>query len=67
MAWVLSHFTTTSRLTRHDGPASVERAFTPAELKSMARRAGLAVKVYHHPLWRVAVVGHGAATRETGA
>ena len=59
MAWVLAHFTTTNRLTRHDGPASVERAFTPAELRRMARRAGLCVRVYRHPFWRVAVVGSG--------
>ena len=59
MAWVLAHFTTTNRLTRHDGPASVDRAFTPAELRRMARRAGLCVRVYRHPFWRVAVVGSG--------
>ncbi|HET9493298.1 MAG TPA: methyltransferase domain-containing protein [Chloroflexia bacterium] len=59
MAWVLAHFTTTNRLTRHDGPASVSRAFTPAELRRMAQRAGLCVHVYRHPFWRVAVVGNG--------
>jgi ubiquinone/menaquinone biosynthesis C-methylase UbiE len=59
MAWFLSHFTTTNRLTRHDGPASVNRAFTPAELRRMARQAGLCVRVYRHPWWRVAVVGSG--------
>jgi SAM-dependent methyltransferase len=59
MAWVLAHFTTTNRLTRHDGPASVSRAFTPAELRRMAGRAGLCVRVYRHPFWRVAVVGSG--------
>jgi 2-polyprenyl-3-methyl-5-hydroxy-6-metoxy-1,4-benzoquinol methylase len=57
MAWVLAHFTTTNRLTRHDGPASVVRAFTPAELRRMASRAGVCVRVYIHPFWRVAVVG----------
>ena len=59
MAWMLAHFTTTNRLTRHDGPASVNRAFTPSELRRMARRAGLCVRVYRHPFWRVAVVGSG--------
>jgi hypothetical protein len=56
---MLAHFTTTNRLTRHDGPASVNRAFTPSELRRMARRAGLCVRVYRHPFWRVAVVGSG--------
>jgi ubiquinone/menaquinone biosynthesis C-methylase UbiE len=59
MAWVLAHFTTTNRLTRHDGPASISRAFTPRELRRMARDAGLCVRVYLHPFWRVAVVGNG--------
>jgi ubiquinone/menaquinone biosynthesis C-methylase UbiE len=30
-----------SRLTRHDGPLSVRKAFTPAELRRLAREAGL--------------------------
>jgi hypothetical protein len=30
-----------NRLTRHDGPISVLRAFTPAELASLAAEAGL--------------------------
>jgi hypothetical protein len=29
-------------LTRHDGPASVRRAYTRAELRDLARAAGLA-------------------------
>jgi ubiquinone/menaquinone biosynthesis C-methylase UbiE len=29
-----------SRITRHDGPASVRQAFSPAELSSIVRRAG---------------------------
>lgn len=32
-----------NRLTRHDGPLSVRRAFTPGELHTLARRAGLRV------------------------
>ncbi|HZC79353.1 MAG TPA: methyltransferase domain-containing protein [Ktedonobacterales bacterium] len=39
--WLLTHLTTTNRLTRNDGPLSVQRAFTPAEMMSMARKAGL--------------------------
>jgi hypothetical protein len=30
-----------NRLTRHDGPLSVLRAFTPAELRAAAEAAGL--------------------------
>jgi ubiquinone/menaquinone biosynthesis C-methylase UbiE len=30
-----------NRITRHDGPLSVRRAFTPAELLALAQRAGL--------------------------
>ncbi|MBF6612014.1 MAG: methyltransferase domain-containing protein [Chloroflexi bacterium] len=57
MAWLLAHLTTTSRLTRHDGPASVLRAYTPAEVRRMSRRVGLDTSVYKHPFWRMAVVG----------
>ncbi|HVG00873.1 MAG TPA: methyltransferase domain-containing protein [Chloroflexia bacterium] len=57
MAWVLVHLTTTNRLTRHDGPASVLRAFTPRELRRMAAEVGVPVSVHTHPFWRVALVG----------
>jgi ubiquinone/menaquinone biosynthesis C-methylase UbiE len=59
MAWVLSRLTSTNRLTRHDGPASVYRAFTPRELARMGRAAGACVTIFRHPFWRVAVVGDG--------
>jgi ubiquinone/menaquinone biosynthesis C-methylase UbiE len=39
--WLLTRLTTTNRLTRNDGPLSVDRAFTPAELSSLAREAGM--------------------------
>jgi SAM-dependent methyltransferase len=65
MAWALVHLTTTNRLTRHDGPASVLRAFTPRELRRMAAEVGVPVSVHTHPFWRVAVVGsHGLAIDE---
>jgi ubiquinone/menaquinone biosynthesis C-methylase UbiE len=57
LAWLLVHLTTTNRLTRHDGPASVLRAFTPRELKRMASEVGVPVSVHTHPFWRMAVVG----------
>ncbi len=43
---------------RHDGPASVQRAYTPYELAVMAHEAGVTnARVYRHPLWRQALVG----------
>jgi 2-polyprenyl-3-methyl-5-hydroxy-6-metoxy-1,4-benzoquinol methylase len=44
-------------LTRHDGPLSVRRAFTPAELRRFASMAGLAnARVHAHVPFRVALV-----------
>ncbi|HEX6939163.1 MAG TPA: methyltransferase domain-containing protein [Longimicrobiales bacterium] len=46
-----------NRLTRHDGPISVLRAFTPDELLDLARRAGLPnPRVHRHPLFRLVLV-----------
>ncbi len=46
-----------SRFTRHDGPLSVRRAFTPAELKELARAAGLEnAQVRSHPVFRLSLV-----------
>lgn len=39
-AWIFSRLTTTNRLTRHDAPLSVLRAYTPPEASNMARHAG---------------------------
>jgi ubiquinone/menaquinone biosynthesis C-methylase UbiE len=57
MAWVLTRLTTTNRLTRHDGPASVYRAFTPREVTRLAREAGVRLEVHTHPFWRMAAIG----------
>jgi ubiquinone/menaquinone biosynthesis C-methylase UbiE len=44
-------------LTRHDGPLSVRRAFTPAELRRFASTAGLTnARVHAHVPFRVALV-----------
>jgi 2-polyprenyl-3-methyl-5-hydroxy-6-metoxy-1,4-benzoquinol methylase len=46
-----------SRLTRHDGPLSVRKAFTPAELHAAARGAGLdRARVRTHPPFRLSLV-----------
>jgi len=56
MAVLLSTLTTSNRLTRHDGPASVLRAYTPAEMRRLSESAGVKVTVYRHPFWRMAAV-----------
>lgn len=44
-------------LTRHDGALSVRRAYTPAELASLARAAGLeGFRIYTHFPWRMTLV-----------
>jgi ubiquinone/menaquinone biosynthesis C-methylase UbiE len=57
MAWMLTRLTTTNRLTRHDGPASVLRAFTPGEVQRISERVSVPTEVHTHPLWRMAAVG----------
>jgi ubiquinone/menaquinone biosynthesis C-methylase UbiE len=50
-------FWRTHPVTRHDGPLSVRRAFTPAELRSLAARAGFANgRVEAHFPFRLALV-----------
>jgi ubiquinone/menaquinone biosynthesis C-methylase UbiE len=45
-------------LTRHDGPLSVLRAFSPDELRELARRAGLRnIAVHRHWLYRLVLRG----------
>lgn len=46
-----------NRLTRHDGPISVRRAFTASELLALAHDADLPhPRVYRHPLFRLVLV-----------
>ena len=57
-AHLIGILTTTNRLTRHDAPLSVLRAWTPAELRTMATEAGLMNSTITCHLWsRVALVG----------
>lgn len=65
MAWVLVHLTTGNYLTRHDGPASVLRAYTPRELRHISRNTGVPVEITTHPFWRVAVVGTTGTPAQT--
>lgn len=49
-------------VTRHDGPLSVRRAFTPDELRALGRAAGLPrCRVHAHVPFRVALVWEEAA------
>jgi len=41
VAWLATRLVSQNRLTRHDGPLSVRRAYTPAELTALSTRAGL--------------------------
>jgi ubiquinone/menaquinone biosynthesis C-methylase UbiE len=45
-----------SRMVRHDGPLSVRRAFRPAELLSIAERAGLPARVHRSFPYRLVLV-----------
>jgi ubiquinone/menaquinone biosynthesis C-methylase UbiE len=56
-AWIASRVATRNRLTRHDMPLSVRRAYTPAELRALLHEAGIpGATVTTHPLFRMAAV-----------
>jgi SAM-dependent methyltransferase len=56
-AWAASHLTTRNRLTRNDAPLSVLRAYTPAELATLLRRADIRdATITTHPWFRMAAV-----------
>jgi ubiquinone/menaquinone biosynthesis C-methylase UbiE len=59
LIWLITRLSR-NRLTRYDSPASVERAFTPAELAALAREAGLdrlgRVRIHQHLYYRMALV-----------
>jgi ubiquinone/menaquinone biosynthesis C-methylase UbiE len=58
-AWAASRLATHNRLTRHDMPLSVRRAYTPGELRALLQGAGVAgARVTTHPLFRMAAVYH---------
>ena len=40
-AWLIGHVLTRNRLTRHDAPMSVRRAYRPSETAGLLREAGL--------------------------
>jgi SAM-dependent methyltransferase len=55
--WIYAHVTTRNRLTRHDAPLSVRRAYTPAEALGLARDAGWhAPRAVREPFFRMTLV-----------
>jgi 2-polyprenyl-3-methyl-5-hydroxy-6-metoxy-1,4-benzoquinol methylase len=62
VAWLLitllTRLFTRNRLTRYDGPLSVLRSYTVAELTALAGKAGLSgCRVVRAPFWRIVVTG----------
>ncbi|HET7095503.1 MAG TPA: methyltransferase domain-containing protein, partial [Thermomicrobiales bacterium] len=56
-AWLASRVATRNRLTRHDMPLSVQRAYTPDELAALLARAGIdGATIDRHPFFRMAAV-----------
>lgn len=56
-AWLSSRLATRNRMTRHDAPLSVLRAYTPTELEDLLARAGiLGAPVRRRPLFRMTAV-----------
>ena len=45
--WLATHAVSRNHMTRHDGPLSVRRAYTPAELARLATRASLPDMRWH--------------------
>jgi SAM-dependent methyltransferase len=58
VVWVITRFITRSAISRHDGPLSVKRSYTPVEVSGLCARAGLeGVDVVHHwPYFRFCAV-----------
>lgn len=49
VVWLITRFITRSAISRHDGPLSVKRSYTPREVSALCAQAGLeGVEVVHH-------------------
>jgi ubiquinone/menaquinone biosynthesis C-methylase UbiE len=55
--WVLARLFSHSVMVKHDGPASVRRAFRPADLQAIANRAGVRARVHRSFPFRLVLVG----------
>jgi ubiquinone/menaquinone biosynthesis C-methylase UbiE len=54
--WLVTRLTA-NPMTRHDGPVSVQRAFTPEELRGLAARAGwTGLRLHREPWFRMSAV-----------
>lgn len=57
--WLATRTLARNRVTRHDGPLSVLRSYTPPELQELARKADIhACQIRVHPLFRQILVAH---------
>jgi ubiquinone/menaquinone biosynthesis C-methylase UbiE len=58
VVWLITRFVTRSAISRHDGPLSVLRSYTPPEVTALCEKAGLldATVVYHWPYLRLCAV-----------
>jgi hypothetical protein len=55
--WLLTRLLPANRLTRHDGPLSTLRAYTPSEIRQLAMLAGQPeAKLFVRPFSRMALV-----------
>jgi ubiquinone/menaquinone biosynthesis C-methylase UbiE len=54
--WILSRLFSHSVMVKHDGPASVRRAFRPADLQDIANRAGVRARVHRSFPFRLVLV-----------
>jgi ubiquinone/menaquinone biosynthesis C-methylase UbiE len=60
--WLFTRLVTRNRLTRHDGPLSIRRAYTPREALELAREAGWRAPAVRRERWfRMTLVDGGAA------
>ena len=66
-AWVASRLTTRNRLTRHDAPLSVLRAYTPLEFEGLLDQAGVEGAVVQPERWfRLAAVKRAPQAESRG-
>ena len=58
VVWLITRFITRSAISRHDGPLSVRRSYTPHEVSGLCARAGVrdASVVHHWPYFRFCAV-----------
>lgn len=60
--WAATRLLSRNRMTRHDGPLSVRRAFRPEELIELGARAGVRlIRCYRRPFFRLVAVFEGPA------